>query len=102
MGRRSNSTSRFGVGVFDQIVNAHPGPTAPLRANYLGAVAAGADSFWVGDHLNSLFPRSIATRRYVGAARLVPKVDAILEPWTVLGHLAARNRIGRLRLVIYR
>jgi phthiodiolone/phenolphthiodiolone dimycocerosates ketoreductase len=98
MGRRSNSTSRFGVGVFDQIVNAHPWPTAPLRANYLGAVAAGADSFWVGDHLNSLFPRSIATRRYVGAARLVPKVDAILEPWTVLGHLAARNRIGRLRL----
>jgi phthiodiolone/phenolphthiodiolone dimycocerosates ketoreductase len=98
MGRRSNSTSRFGVGVFDQIVNAHPWPTAPLRANYLGAVAAGADSFWVGDHLNSLFPRSIATRRYVGAARLVPKVDAVLEPWTVLGHLAARNRIGRLRL----
>jgi phthiodiolone/phenolphthiodiolone dimycocerosates ketoreductase len=98
MARRSNSTSRFGVGVFDQIVNAHPWPTAPLRANYLGAVAAGADSFWVGDHLNSLFPRSIATRRYVGAARLVPKVDAILEPWTVLGHLAARNRIGRLRL----
>jgi phthiodiolone/phenolphthiodiolone dimycocerosates ketoreductase len=98
MARRSNSTSRFGVGVFDQIVNAHPWPTAPLRANYLGAMAAGADSFWVGDHLNSLFPRSIATRRYVGAARLVPKVDAILEPWTVLGHLAARNRIGRLRL----
>jgi phthiodiolone/phenolphthiodiolone dimycocerosates ketoreductase len=98
MARWSNSTSRFGVGVFDQIVNAHPWPTAPLRANYLGAVAAGADSFWVGDHLNSLFPRSIATRRYVGAARLVPKVDAILEPWTVLGHLAARNRIGRLRL----
>jgi phthiodiolone/phenolphthiodiolone dimycocerosates ketoreductase len=98
MGRRSSSTSRFGVGVFDQIVNAHPWSTAPLRANYLGAVAAGADSFWVGDHLNSLFPRSIATRRYVGAARLVPKVDAILEPWTVLGHLAARNRIGRLRL----
>lgn len=98
MGRRSNSMSRFGVGVFDQIVNAQPWPTAPLRANYLGAVAAGADSFWVGDHLNSLFPRSIATRRYVGASRLIPKVDAILEPWTVLGHLAARNRIGRLRL----
>lgn len=98
MGRRSNSKSRFGVGVFDQIVNAQPWSAAPLRANYLGAVAAGADSFWVGDHLNSLFPRSIGTRRYVGAARLVPKVDAILEPWTVLGHLAARNRIGRLRL----
>ncbi|MEV0674627.1 LLM class flavin-dependent oxidoreductase [Mycobacterium sp. NPDC050441] len=90
--------SRFGVGVFDQIVNAHPWPTVPLRANYLGAVVAGANSFWVGDHLNSLFPRSIASRRYVGAARVVPNVDAILEPWTILGHLAARNRIGRLRL----
>ena len=58
------------------------------------------DSFWVPDHLNALLPRSIATPKYVGAARLVPKVDALLEPWTVLGHLAARNRLGRLRLGI--
>jgi phthiodiolone/phenolphthiodiolone dimycocerosates ketoreductase len=76
-------------------VNARPAPLELVRANYLGAVAAGADSFWVGDHLNSLFARSIATRQYVGATRLMPKVDAILEPWTVLGHLAARNRLGR-------
>jgi len=52
------------------------------------------------DHLNSLFPRSIATPKYIGAARLAPKADAWLEPWTVLGHLAARNRLGRLRLGI--
>jgi phthiodiolone/phenolphthiodiolone dimycocerosates ketoreductase len=32
------------------------------------------------------------------AARLIPRADASLEPWTVLGHLAARNRVGRLRL----
>ena len=31
---------------------------------------------------------------------LFPKIDALLEPWTVLGHLAARNRLGRLRLGI--
>ena len=36
----------------------------------------------------------------IGAARLAPKVDANLEPWTVLGHLAARNRLGRMRLGI--
>src|ERR1700760_4386991 len=36
--------------------------------------------------------------KYIGAARLTPKVDANLEPWTVLGHLAARNRLGRMRL----
>jgi len=58
------------------------------------------DSFWLPDHLNALLPRSIATPKYVGAARLAPKADAFLEPWTVLGHLAARNRLGRLRLGI--
>ncbi len=56
------------------------------------------DSFWLPDHLNSLFPRAAMTKKYVGAARLIPDVDAHLEPWTVLGNFAARNRIGRLRL----
>jgi phthiodiolone/phenolphthiodiolone dimycocerosates ketoreductase len=45
-----------------------------------------------------LFPRSMWTRDYCGAARLIPRADASLEPWTMLGHLAARNRLGRLRL----
>lgn len=58
------------------------------------------DSFWLPDHLNSPWPRSIATPKYVGAARIVPKTDAHLEPWTVLGHLAAPSRLGRLRLGI--
>jgi phthiodiolone/phenolphthiodiolone dimycocerosates ketoreductase len=63
------------------------------------ATATGADSFWVGDHLNALIPRSIATPEHLGfGARLVPKVDAILEPWTMLGNLAAHNKIGRLKL----
>jgi phthiodiolone/phenolphthiodiolone dimycocerosates ketoreductase len=69
-----------------------------VRADYLTAVASGIDSFWVADHLNALFPRSIATPQYLGLARLVPKIDAQLEPWTMLGHLAALNRLGRLRL----
>jgi phthiodiolone/phenolphthiodiolone dimycocerosates ketoreductase len=42
----------------------------------------------------------MAKPKYIGAARLTPKVDANLEPWTVLGHLAARNRLGRMRLGI--
>ncbi|WP_419197257.1 LLM class flavin-dependent oxidoreductase [Mycolicibacterium austroafricanum] len=63
------------------------------------AMVTGGDSFWVGDHLNSLIPRSIATPEHMGiGARLVPKVDAILEPWTMLGHLAAKRRFSRLRL----
>ena len=67
-----------------------------MQASYLTVVATRMDSSRVPDHLNSLFPRSIMTPKYVGTARLAPKVDACLEPWTVLGHLAARNRLSRL------
>ncbi|MET1083878.1 MAG: LLM class flavin-dependent oxidoreductase, partial [Burkholderiales bacterium] len=64
----------------------------------MGAVANRVDSFWVPDHLNALFPRSIWAPKYCGAARLSPRADASMEPWTMLGHLAARNRLARLRL----
>lgn len=87
---------RFGV--LENIVNSRLGPTAPLRMSYLAAAGSGADSFWVPDHLNSIFPRSIFTPKYVGGAKLAPSPDAYLEPWTMLGHIAARNRLGRLRL----
>ena len=90
--------SGFQVGLGDLIVNSRYSPTAQARADYLTAVASGVDSFWVGDHLNSLFPRSIFTPQYLGAAKLIPKIDAALEPWTLLGHLASRNRFARLRL----
>jgi len=90
--------SGFQVGLGDLIVNSRYSPTAFARVDYLTAAASGVDSFWVGDHLNSLFPRSIATPRYLGVAKLIPKIDAALEPWTLLGHLASRNRFARLRL----
>src|SRR6476646_2349375 len=90
--------SGFQVGLGDLIVNSRYSPTAFARVDYLTAVASGVDSFWLGDHLNSLFPRSIATPRYLGVAKLIPKIDAALEPWTLLGHLASRNRFARLRL----
>jgi phthiodiolone/phenolphthiodiolone dimycocerosates ketoreductase len=88
----------FKVGLASEILNARHSPTALVRAGYLTAVASRIDSLWVPDHLNSLMPRAIATPQYLGAAKLIPKVDASLEPWTMLGHLAARNRVGRLRL----
>jgi phthiodiolone/phenolphthiodiolone dimycocerosates ketoreductase len=90
--------SEFKVGLASEILNARHSPTALVRANYLTAIASRVDSFWVDDHLNSLTPRAIATPQYLGTAKLIPKVDASLEPWTMLGHLAARNRFGRLRL----
>ena len=86
------------VGVMDTALAARPAVDSLTRANYIAAVANRVDSFWVPDHLNALFPRSIWTPKYTGAARLIPRADASLEPWTMLGHLAARNRLGRLRL----
>jgi phthiodiolone/phenolphthiodiolone dimycocerosates ketoreductase len=98
-GKRSKSMRGFRFGILDGIVNSRLSPTVLSRASYLSAAATGADSFWVGDHLNALIPRSIATPEYLGVgAKLVPNVDAVLEPWTMLGHLAARSRIRRLRL----
>ena len=86
------------VGIMDPIVAARPRADSFTRASYLGAVASGVDSFWVPDHLNSLFPRSLWKPKYAGAAKFMPSLDAYLEPWTMLGHIAARNRVGRLRL----
>jgi phthiodiolone/phenolphthiodiolone dimycocerosates ketoreductase len=91
--------NRFRFGILDGIVNSRFSASALPRMGSLAAAATGADSYWVGDHLNSFLPRSIATPEYMGsAARVVPKVDAVLEPWTMLGHLAAQNRVRRLRL----
>jgi phthiodiolone/phenolphthiodiolone dimycocerosates ketoreductase len=88
----------FRVGVEDPILVSRPTADALTRAQYLGAVANRVDSFWVTDHLNQLFPRSVWKQKYCGATKVVPKPDASMEPWTMLGHIAARNRVGRLRL----
>jgi phthiodiolone/phenolphthiodiolone dimycocerosates ketoreductase len=88
----------FRVGVMDPIVAARPTADALTRAQYLGAVANRVDSFWVPDHLNQLVPRSLWKQEYCGVTKVVPKIDASMEPWTMLGHIAARNRVGRVRL----
>lgn len=82
----------------DMVLAGRPGVDSLTRANYLAAVANRVDSFWIPDHINSLFPTALWQPKYAGAARIVPTADAYLEPWTMLGHLAARNRIGRLKL----
>ncbi len=92
------ASTGFRVGLANQIVNARFSATAGARSDHLTAMASGIDSYWVADHLNALLPRAIATPQYLGVTKLAPKIDAQLEPWTVLGHLAARNRLARLRL----
>nr|WP_304528385.1 LLM class flavin-dependent oxidoreductase [Mycobacterium sp. E796] len=79
-------------------INSRFGPKPLIHADYLTGLACGADSFWVADHLSSAWPPSMWTTRHVGAARVIPKIDAHLEPWTMLGYLAGRNRLGRMRL----
>jgi phthiodiolone/phenolphthiodiolone dimycocerosates ketoreductase len=92
--------SGFRVGLANLLVHTRFGPTAMTRSNYLTAVASRVDSFWVPDHLNALVPRSMVTAKHVGAAaaKLFPRPDAITEPWTMLGYLAAKNSMARLRL----
>jgi phthiodiolone/phenolphthiodiolone dimycocerosates ketoreductase len=92
--------STLRVGIMDPIVAARPTTETFTRVSYLCAQAARVDSFWVPDHLNALFPRSLWSPKYSGAARIVPTADAVLEPWTMLGHLAARNRFRRMALGI--
>jgi hypothetical protein len=82
----------------DTIVASRPRADMLTRGSYLTAAASRADSFWVPDHLNGLFPRSLWEPEFVGVSKIVPTADAYLEPWTTLGYLAARNRIGRLSL----
>jgi phthiodiolone/phenolphthiodiolone dimycocerosates ketoreductase len=86
------------VGIVDPILASRPTAETLTRAQYLSAVATRVDSFWVPDHLNSMWPRSLWKPQYCAGAKLVPTADAWMEPWTMLGHIAARNRIGRLRL----
>ena len=88
----------LGVGVMHNTINSRFGPKPLIHADYLTGVACGADSFWVADHLTSAWPPSMWTPKHVGAARVIPKIDAHLEPWTMLGYLAGRNRLGRMRL----
>ena len=91
----------FGVGYKRLLLCRARGAETFTRATYLSAVANRVDSLWVPDHLNGLFPRSLWKQKYCGATKLVPTLDAYVEPWTMLGHLAARNRVGRVRLGVW-
>ena len=42
-------------------------------------------------------PLPLRNTKHVGDARIIPKLDAHLEPWTMLGYVTGRNK-GRTRL----
>ena len=86
------------IGVMHNTINSRFGPKPLIQADYMTGLAAGADSFWVADHLNSVLPPSMWKPEYVGAAKIIPKMDAHVEPWTMLGYLAGHNKLGRMTL----
>lgn len=86
------------IGVMHNTINSRFGPKPLIQADYMTGLTAGADSFWVADHLNSVLPPSMWKPEYVGAAKIIPKMDAHVEPWTMLGYLAGHNKIGRMTL----
>jgi phthiodiolone/phenolphthiodiolone dimycocerosates ketoreductase len=61
-------------------INSRFGPKPLIQADYLTGLAAGADSFWVADHLNSVLPPSMWKPKYVGAAKIIPKMDRTSSP----------------------
>jgi phthiodiolone/phenolphthiodiolone dimycocerosates ketoreductase len=90
--------NRLRVGVADPALAGRPSVHALTQINYLASAASRVDSFWVPDHINSVWPRSLWTPKYCGGAKLFPRIDAHTEPWTTLGYIAAHNWLGRLRL----
>jgi phthiodiolone/phenolphthiodiolone dimycocerosates ketoreductase len=84
-------------GVAEQLLHSRFGPMMVADTGYRTARITGADSYWLPDHLNSLLPRAVMTAKYSGSARLIPDIDAWIEPWAALGYLAGRHRFNRTR-----
>jgi len=73
-------------------------PPVLLRASQGLAVAGGASSLWVPDHLINMLPRSLWSTRHNRLAAVIRHADGFLDPVAALGWLAARNRLTRLGL----
>lgn len=86
------------VGIGANPVNTRFGPMVVPQAALRTAQATGCESVWIPDHLNSLLPRSVMTPDRTAVAELASDVEAYLEPWTVMGAMAASNRLRRVRL----
>jgi phthiodiolone/phenolphthiodiolone dimycocerosates ketoreductase len=65
--------SGFRVGIMDPAIASRPRVDSFTRASYLSAVACGVDSFWVPDHLNALFPRTLWQPKFAAGAKVCPR-----------------------------
>src|SRR4051794_15060782 len=62
--------SALRLGIMDPLIAAPPTAETFTRVSYLGALEARVESFWVPDHLNALFPRSLRSPKYSDAAKI--------------------------------
>jgi phthiodiolone/phenolphthiodiolone dimycocerosates ketoreductase len=88
----------IGFGVADPCFHSRIAPDLVVRSTRAQAIATGANSIWVPDHLMGVIPRSLCTPKHISIMRFVPSLDACYEPWTMLGRIAARNRLRPMRL----
>jgi phthiodiolone/phenolphthiodiolone dimycocerosates ketoreductase len=93
-------SDRFRTGILDLGLRPRLAPDLTLRTHRWLASVARVDSLFIPDHLTGLLPESIWLPEYVGAARLIPQVNAHYDPWTALGYVAAQRLTKRVRIGI--
>ncbi len=86
------TSRRVTVGYQDACVH----PWWLSRANLRLATLMGASALWVPDHFMSFTPAEVWRPEITSAARIVPSLDALLDPLQVLAVTA--TRIGRVDL----
>jgi phthiodiolone/phenolphthiodiolone dimycocerosates ketoreductase len=85
-------SARVTVGYLDACVH----PLWLSRLNFRLARLMGAEALWVPDHFMSFTPEEVWRPDVTSAARVVPSLDALLDPLQVLAVTA--TRIGRVDL----
>jgi phthiodiolone/phenolphthiodiolone dimycocerosates ketoreductase len=90
---RAAGVGRVTVGYQDACV--HPLWLSRLNLR-LAATVMGASALWVPDHFMSFTPQSVWRPELTAAARVVPSLDALLDPLQMLAVTA--TRIGRVDL----
>jgi phthiodiolone/phenolphthiodiolone dimycocerosates ketoreductase len=86
------TSARVTVGYQDACVY----PLWVSRVNLRLAALMGASALWVPDHFMSFTPEEVWRPEITAAARVVPSLDAVLDPLQVLAVTA--TRIGRVDL----
>lgn len=88
----TGSGGRVRIGIYVDPV----APISVVSANIKLARLMGADDIWLGDHTRAMLPASVWDPAFNPMARVVPNLDAYLDPTIVIARYARRRgpRIG--------